>query len=260
MTAVYDIYKAIDKVIPFSSAESWDNCGLLCGDPAAEVKKVITALDITKEVILEAQRVGAELIVSHHPVIFTPRKAVLADSPEGMLLKGGISAVCTHTPFDMSPFGMNKGLFDLLEKPLGLMENGDALEDMGNGNAVGKVYDLKYPISAAECAKKLKDALGCTVVRFADGGKSIGRIAICSGSGGSLLDNAIASGADALVTGDVKHDVLIDARNKGISLFDCGHFHTERIFCGMMAELIKSEFPGLEVSVAESCNDPAEYV
>ncbi|MGN1090848.1 MAG: Nif3-like dinuclear metal center hexameric protein [Huintestinicola sp.] len=260
MTAVYDIYKAIDREVPFSSAESWDNCGLLCGDPSAEVKKVITALDITKDVILEAERVGAELIVSHHPVIFTPRKAVLANSPEGMLLKGGISAICTHTPFDMAPIGMNKGLFDLLNVPLGLMEKGVPLEDMGNGNAVGMVYDMKNAISPAECAKKLKEALSCTVVRFADGGKSIKRIAVCSGSGGSFLDTAAALGADALVTGDVKHDVLIDAHNNGISLFDCGHFHTERIFCGIMAELIKNAFPELEVCMAESCKDPAEYV
>lgn len=260
MITVRDIYKAIDKNAAFSTAEKWDNCGILAGDPEGSVTKIVTALDITKKVILEAHDIGAELIVSHHPVIFTPRRAVLADSPEGMLLRMGISAICVHTPFDMAICGMNKALFDILGEPLGLSENSSPLEDCGNGLAVGKVYDMKMPLSPADCGRRLKNALGCTVVRYADGGGDIKRIAICSGSGGSMLSDAQSLGADALVTGDVKHDVLVDAHNIGMSVFDCGHYHTERVFADVMKGMLHEAFPELDVRAAQNNTDPAGYI
>ena len=106
MATVREIYEYIDSIIPFSTEESWDNSGFLAGDPDAEVTHILTALDITVGVINEAVSEKAELIVSHHPLIFTPLKAVMKTSPAGRLISENICAICTHTPSDTSPVGM----------------------------------------------------------------------------------------------------------------------------------------------------------
>lgn len=259
MIKVRDIYNEIDRLIPFSTAEKWDNCGLLAGSFEGKVTKVLTALDITCEVIKEAEELGAELIVSHHPIIFTPLRSVLTDTPTGMLLASGISAICTHTPFDMADVGMNKGLYDILKVPLGLSEGSEPLEDMGEGRSIGRIYELSEELSAEETAKRLKAALGCECVRLAGNG-NIRRIAISSGAGNSFAVLAQNKGADALVSGDFKHDVLTDAVNSGFILIDCGHFYTERIFCGLMKDILSRAFPETEIRAAESCTDPVKYI
>ncbi|MCI7767352.1 MAG: Nif3-like dinuclear metal center hexameric protein [Oscillospiraceae bacterium] len=260
MAAVRDIYDFIDRIIPFGTQESWDNSGFLVGDPNMQVHKIITALDITNRVIDEAASENAELIISHHPVIFTPLKAVMSGSPVGRMISGNISAICTHTPFDMSPLGMNKGLYELLSSPLGLSEGSLPLEETGEGLSVGRIYELSAPLSPEETAKRAKNALGCSAVRFSDGGREIRKIAVSSGSGGSFVRLAQKKGADALISGDFKHDAFIDSANDGFTIIDCGHFHTERIFCGIMKELLSKEFPHITVTEAKSCTDPAGYI
>ena len=260
MTTVRDIYNFIDSVIPFSTQESWDNSGFLAGDPDMGVHRIITALDITNKVIDEAFYENAELIVSHHPIIFTPLKSVMANSPVGRMINAEISAICTHTPFDMSPLGMNKGLYDLLSEPLGFSEDYTPLEETGDGLSVGRIYELKAPMSAEEAAKRAKSALGCSAVRFSDGGREISKIAVSSGSGGSFVVLAQKKGADALISGDFKHDAFIDSGNEGFTIIDCGHFHTERIFCGIMKKLLSEAFPEIQVTEAKSCTDPAKYI
>lgn len=259
MTTVKDVYDIIDRHAPFSSKESWDNCGILAGRENAEVTQIITALDITADVIREAENAGAELIVSHHPVIFTPLRSVSADSPVGMLMEKKISAVCTHTPFDMAGEGMNMGLYEILKSPLGLSENFIPLEDMGNGLSIGRIYDLNVPLSPRETAEKLKAALGCTVVRFTDTGRKISKIAVSSGAGNSFIETAAEKGAEGLVSGDIKHDSFIHAVNTGFAVFDCGHFHTERIFCTLMKNILEKELGGVEIIEAASCTDPVSY-
>lgn len=258
MTTVADIYSAINELIPFDTKESWDNCGMLAGDPDKGVTKIITALDITNDVIKEAKASGAELIVSHHPVIFSPLKSVTASSPVGRLLSGGVSAICTHTPFDMSPLGMNKGLYDILSAPLGLSESSEPLDDMGNGLSIGRIYELKAPLTSEEVAERAKKALGCTCVRFTKG-HIIKRIAVSSGAGNSFIHLAAQKGADALLSGDFKHDGFIDAVNMDFTVIDCGHFHTERIFCGLMKNILSKRFPEIDIIEAKSCVDPANY-
>lgn len=267
MITVKDIYDEIDRRIHFAAAEEWDNCGILAGDPTAAVTGIITALDITREVIREAEEKGAQLIISHHPIIFRPIRSVLTSTPTGMLLQKGLSAICCHTPFDMSPEGMAKGLFDLLETPLGLIHSSEEpLEKRAcsacpeENLSIGKIYRMREPLSAACCAERLKEALGCRFVRFSRGGGDISKIAVCSGAGGSVISEAAARGADGLVSGDFKHDEFIDAPGKELVLFDCGHFHTERIFGQLMADMLSEAFPNLEICAAESCADPAEYV
>ncbi|MCM1578655.1 MAG: Nif3-like dinuclear metal center hexameric protein [Ruminococcus sp.] len=261
MITVKEIYDQINSIAPFSAAESWDNCGILAGSPDAPVTKVLTTLDITKETVKEAEEKGAGLIVSHHPVIFHPLRTVLADTVTGLLLQKGISAVCVHTPFDMSPAGMAKGLLDILEKPLGLVRSSEEpLEVTGENLSIGKLYLLAEPLSPEKCAKLAKEALGCKYVRFTRGNKPISKIAVCSGSGGSVISLAMDKGANALISGDFKHDQFIDSLNSGFTLIDCGHFYTERIFANLMRDELSEAFPQLEISAADSCIDPVDYV
>lgn len=260
MITVRDIYNAIDRKVPFSTAEKWDNCGLLAGDPYASVTRIITALDITCDAVREAEEKGAELIISHHPVIFTPMKSVTTDTVTGMLLRKNISAVCTHTPFDMADCGMNKGLYNILSGPLGLSQQAEPLEITGENTSIGMIYELNEQLMPSEIAARLKKALGCTCLRYIDTEKPVKRVAVSSGSGNSLAALSASKGADAFISGDFKHDVLIDAKNTGFAIFDCGHFHTERIFCRLMRELLKEEFPELDIIEAESCTDPVKYI
>lgn len=257
MATVKDIYRAIDKISPFSKQEEWDNSGFLVGDMEAEVTKTVTALDITVDVVKEAEKLGAELIISHHPVIFKPLKAVKSDSPVGMLLSKGISAICVHTPFDVSPIGMNKGLYDILGEPLGL-DIPEPLDDLGDGSSLGKIYHLEAPLTAEEAAKLAGKALGCPVVRWWGDG-IIDRLAICSGSGNSLLSLAQGRKADAVLSGDFKHDVIIDAHNMGMIVIDCGHYYTERIFAPMMAQYLADFFPEIEFICSEADTDPVHH-
>lgn len=256
MLTVTDIYNEIDSSVPFSAAESWDNSGILAGCPDGQVTRIITCLDITEGVIAEAAKAGAQLIVSHHPVIFHPLKSVYTDSPVGMLLRSGISAICVHTPFDMAPCGMNMGLYELLSRPLGLVpDSAERLEDMGNGLAIGRIYHLSASLTPAECAGRLKDALGCPSVRYTCGKERIDRIAVCSGAGGSLAELARKKGADAIVTGDLKHDTFIWAENYRFCLFDCGHYYTEKIFAPMMRRMLSRAFPSLVITESEAEKD-----
>lgn len=114
MTTVRDVYNAIDAIAPFSSALDWDNCGLLVGDPSRPVEKVLAALDVTPEVVAEAVRSGAQLIISHHPVIFHPLKALTPGQPAFLAAAAGVAVISAHTNYDMAPAGVNKALADAL--------------------------------------------------------------------------------------------------------------------------------------------------
>ena len=258
-----ELYDYIDERIPFSAQESWDNSGLLVGDTGREIKKVLTALDISKAVIDEAQSLSADVIVSHHPIIFRPLKRIdtseSAAVPVARLIKADIAAICTHTPFDMSPLGMNKGLYELLREPLCLSESYEPLEDLGNGNMIGRIYDIDtiLPMRGRDMAKALKGIFDVRASRsFED--KLIRRIAVSSGAGNSFVEAAFEKGCDALVTGDLKLDSYISAENMGIALFDCGHYGTECIFRDIMRDILKGT--GLEVISSSAEKDPAACI
>ena len=121
---------------------------------------------------------------------------------------------------------------------------------------------MEKPLSPGEIAVAAKTALGCPFVRFTEPSEfmKISRIAISSGAGGSLISEAAAKGAKGLISGDFKHDAFVDSHAGGIALFDCGHFYTERIFCGLMNDMLAAAFPGLEITSAQGCKDPVRYV
>ncbi len=252
MVTVKDIYEFIDGIAPFSVQESYDNSGLIVGSSAKEVKRILLALDITKSVAKEAVEKGYDMVISHHPVIFNGLKKLDPENPAVILATNGISALCMHTNFDIAKGGMN----DILCEKLGLVPSQSLAEE--NGVTIGYVCDCDG-IMPCEIAKKVKSALGNTVVRYVDTKKAIKRIAVCSGSGGSLLGFAMSKNADAFITGDVKHDVFIDAYNNDVCLVDAGHYYTENIFFDLIGAKLGEAFAEIEIAVAESNADVLAY-
>ena len=213
------IYDAIQQIAPFDSAESWDNPGLLVGSPQAQADPLGLALDITPEVLALAKEKGIQTILTHHPVIFHPLKQVREDSPVFQLVQSGITVISAHTNLDRSPkLGTNRVLAERLDLWTGSLA--PELEEMG---VLGELPPCPAPV----LAQKAKDALGCASVNFYDAGIPCRRIAVVAGSGGSLLEEAAAAGADTLITGDVKQDVFVSAQWLGMNLLEVSHFDLE---------------------------------
>lgn len=259
MNLVSEIYTYIDSYAPFSTQEKWDNSGLLTGSMNKKVSKVLVTLDITNEVADEAAEIGAELIVAHHPVIFKPLYSLSENEPSCKLLKSGISAICVHTPYDVAEGGMS----DILMNLVGFEKSEGILEITGQRNksyGFGTIGVASQEYQADELAKKLKNILGCTVVRYTDGGKPIKKAAFCTGSGGNLIEAALNQGADAYITSEVKHDQWLLAKQRGISVFDCGHFHTENIGMIRLCKMLAADFSNIEFVMSEVNKDPVKYV
>lgn len=264
MTTVNTIYEILDRTAPFKYQEKWDNSGLIVGDGDSEVNRILIALDITNSVVDEACRKGADLIISHHPVIFHPLKKIDFNNPVCRLLQEFKSAICIHTPFDVAKGGINDIIYDMLKKPLMLEDDAETIELVSDDGVTGygKICSamLDDNFDEKEIAAVLKDIFGCKVVRYCEGTRYIRRIAFCSGAGGSFLDKVIAMNADVYITGDVKHDQWITAGNSGLALFDCGHYHTERIALDYLRRVIQVNCPDVIVEIAESSTDPVNYV
>ena len=255
---VGDIYDEIDRVAPFRTQDDWDNSGLLVGDRETEVTGIITALDITHETIGEAIAKKANLIVSHHPVIFKPLKHLSMSDPAVRLAANGISAICVHTPLDKAVHGINDMIADMISREFSVSDTRTPMisEAPGSADGDGRIIEItEEGLSAEDMARRLGKMFGGGPVRFAPGMRKIRRVAICSGSGGSLLSFVSKNNCDAYITGDVKHDVWLSAVSEGISLFDCGHFYTERMSAEYLAKLLKTAAPGVNVGTAVTCTD-----
>ncbi|MGN1114455.1 MAG: Nif3-like dinuclear metal center hexameric protein [Oscillospiraceae bacterium] len=249
---VKDIYDKVNAIAPFCCQESYDNSGLIVGEMDKKVSKILLALDITKETAQEAADKQYDLVISHHPVIFNGLKALSPQNPAVILARNNISAIAMHTNFDFAKGGMN----DILCQKLGLIPNEPITIE--NGLNIGYVC-ISEEISPKAMAEKIKNTLGNKVVRYNDCGKMLRKIGVCSGSGGSLLKDCIANNLDALITGDVKHDIFIDAHNQGLCVFDAGHFYTENIFYDYITAQLKELSEDIEISVADSNTDVLSY-
>lgn len=254
MPKVGEIERAIFEIAPRECAMEWDNVGLLVGKPGQEVRKVLVTLDITVEVVDEAERWGADLIVSHHPVIFNGQKIVTDQDIVGRrvlrLIESGISAICMHTNLDIAEGGVN----DTLAGRLGLRDF-YKLENTG----VVRVGTLEAPMPLRDFAVRVSRALACNGLRYADAGRPVYRVGVGGGACGEFEDAAIAAGCDTYVTADLSYHQFVDAKPKGINLVDAGHFPTEDPVCYEVADYLRERFPGLEVKKSEINREPIQY-
>ena len=255
------IYGHLDSIYPFAAQEKWDNSGLLVENHSGEAETVVLALDITNAVVSEANCKWADLIISHHPVIFDPLKRITLGSPVYRLVECDTAAMCLHTNLDIASGGTNGVILRKMQEKFGITAAPEPFEELGGGNSLGWIVELPEKIPAEELAEGLKEIFGCRYIRMSgEKNLKLRRIAICSGSGGSMFGLAYEKGCDALVTGDVKHDVWVDAGNLGFVVLDCGHFHTENIVLPELRRVLEEKFPQLNVEIAERSKDPCQYV
>lgn len=262
-----EIYDFLDSLYPFDLQEGWDNSGHLI-EKNSNVWTVLLTLDIDMRAVVEAAWAGADLIISHHPIIFKPMKKMPYFSPVTELIRQKIGAICMHTNLDIAKGGTNSIILKKLMQNFEVNGDIEPFEDCGNGECLGYIVSLKNCVPREAFGQKLKEIFGCEYVRMNRyGSENVEKIAFCSGSGGSMLDLAIEKGCDALITGDVKHDVWIEANNccvnptdSGINLFDCGHFYTENLVLTELRKVLEQKFPQLEVIIADSSIDPCLYI
>lgn len=262
MICVNDIVTFLETLAPRNMAEGWDNVGLLCGSSAAPVTKILVALDPFPSVCEEAVQLGAELIVTHHPLIFSPLKSVTDASSVGQcihtLLKNGISAINAHTNLDMAPGGVNDvlalalGLEDItVPYPLGLDADGRAYGLLRTGTVASQSLD--------DFLSRVKERLGCPGLRYADGGKPVHRVAVGGGACGSEWLQAVQAGCDTFVTADVKYNQFWDAQQAGLTLIDAGHFYTENPVVAVLAQKLQAAFPEIPVSISKTHRDCMKF-
>ena len=262
MTTVADILRYMETVAPRHMKMDWDNVGLLCGSRNTPVTKVLVALDPFEHVCREAADWGAELIVTHHPLIFQAMKSITDETSIGrgimLLCRNGICAINAHTNLDCTPGGVN----DVLARKLGL-DNISVIRPNGtdeNGNEWGLLRCGEIDQMALDdFLSQVKAALGCEGLRYVDGGKPVRKVAVGGGSCASGMLDALDAGCDTFVTADIKYNQFWDAKDLGLNLIDAGHFHTENPVVAVLAGKIASAFPEVEVKISEKHNDCMKF-
>ena len=259
---VSDILSCVEQSAPNYMKMDWDNVGLLCGDADQQVTKILVALDPFEEVCREAQQIGAQLILTHHPLIFRPCKSVTQADPVGrairFLVKHDISAINAHTNLDCAPGGVN----DVLAQRLGLSQV--SVIDPQGTDSQGRLWGLLRMGSVPEQSLELfldtvKTRLSCPGLRYVSAGRPVKRVAVGGGACGSELMDAVRAGCDTFVTSDLKYNQFWDAQDWGINLIDAGHFYTENPVCTMLKDLMQENFPEITTVISEKHGDCMKF-
>ena len=262
MATVNDILEYVETLAPRYMKMDWDNVGLLCGSRKRPVTKILVALDPFEGVCREAADWGAELIVTHHPLIFKALNTVTDETSVGrciqLLCENRISAINAHTNLDCAPIGVN----EILAEKLGLREI-SVINPMGLSEQEqfwGLLREGWIPEDDLEgFMDTIKLALGCEGLRYVNAGKPVRRVAVGGGACASELMVAVKAGCDTFVTSDVKYNQFWDAYDLGINLIDAGHFYTENPVTEYLAEKIAAEFPDVEVKISETHRDCMKF-
>lgn len=251
---VSELYALLNEHIPPTLSCEWDNDGVMClPEPDREVKSVLIALDITEAVVDCAVADGCDVILSHHPLLFRGVKHMTAEDPVARrtikLCRAGIAAFSFHTRLDALVGGVN----DVLAERLSLSD----VTPFGD-EGIGRVGTLAEPMTAEAFAAVVADCLNAPAVTLADAGKPVHRVAVLGGSGGDDVPAALATGADAYVTGEASHHWLIDAPEMGLSIIVAGHHHTEQPVLDTLLDLLDGWLPDASVCTVDS--DPTKTI
>ena len=258
-----EIIEKIEEKYPRSLALEWDNPGLICGHHDKRIDAVMLALDADRRVIERAVKEGADLILTHHPMIFGSLKQVNDENALGRkllyLIENGIACYAMHTNFDIAKDGMGDGVAKRLNiKALEPLEATNISENEPIG--IGFVGETDKPegISAKELSENVKKCFGLDAAWYYDAKRPIRRIAVCPGSGKGMMKEVVAVKADAFITGDTGHHDGLDYIDEGISLIDAGHFGLEHIFTDIMAEFFMKNLP--EVKLIKEVADERKFI
>ena len=227
-----DLMAKFESWCPVATAMDFDNVGLLVGDPDMEIAKAAVALDATVESVAFAKKVGANLLVTHHPIIFRPLKSVTPDKVTWHAMQAGIAVVSMHTNLDVAQGGVN----DCLAGALQLTDVQSLCDD-----GLGRVGNLPAAMDDAQLAAFVKQQLGAGGVRYNKTGRIHTRVAVGGGACGDLWGEALATGATALISGEAKYNDFLDAAQNGICIAAAGHFATEQVVCGALYQFVKEQ-------------------
>ena len=247
---VKDIIEVIEEFAPLSLQEGWDNSGLCIGSPEDPVTSVLFGLDCTPELVDEAVACGADMIVTHHPLIFSGLKKISSDNKVGeaviKAIKAGISIYAAHTSADK----VIAGVSGAMAARLGL-ENVRILDEDGDGTGLGVVGDLPHPLTSDEAVALVKERFGLEMMKTSRPLEGmISRVAMCGGSGGSLIGAAMKSGAQLYISGDISYHNFFTA--DGFMIMDIGHYESEIEIVDILFSLIKKKFPTFAVRITQN--------
>ncbi|MBR3643573.1 MAG: Nif3-like dinuclear metal center hexameric protein [Parasporobacterium sp.] len=245
-----DVINKLEELSPVKYASEWDNVGLLIGRKDREITKIYVALDATEDVIESAVQSGADMILTHHPMIFTPVRRITNEDFTGRrimkIIHHDICLYAMHTNFDVM------GMADAAADELGLKHRSVlsvTYEDDIAKEGFGRVGRLPRVMTLQECADHVKKCFGIEhVTVYGDLQGMVENAAICPGSGKSMADEAVMAGADVYITGDIGHHDGIDMIARNMAVIDAGHYGIEKLFIPYMLEYLKRELPSLKVA------------
>lgn len=255
-----DIAGFIKRIAPPELAEDWDNVGMLLGSPERDIRTILLCMDITAKTVEEAIGCNADMILSHHPLIFRPLKSLNEEYPKAQiiskLIRSNICVYSAHTNLDAAVGGVNDRLAQVLE--LQEIDSGSCIDKEKFVNLqYGKIGVLKNPIELNGFISMVKDRLNTSYVRvigYID--RKVEKVAVFSGSFDEGLFPLSRDMADVLVTGDIKYHTALDLLEAGLCVIDAGHFNTEKIVLPFLASSLKEQFPGIGIVVSNVEEDP----
>ncbi len=251
--------ETMESIAPKALAFAWDNPGLLIEPRGRELKTILVALDPLPEVALEAARIGADMLLTHHPMFMDGVKRLTREDPETraawILLSNGIGHFAAHTNLDEAPGGVG----DALAERLGLIDV-LRLSESEPAAAPLRVGRLEAPETLAAFSRRVNAALGVDSRFVGEPESRVEKVAVCGGSGMSLLDEAVKAGADVYVTADIKHHQALDARARGIALVDATHEFSERVVLAPLINRLQERFDALQCIVTLKCSEEERSV
>ena len=254
---VKDVTQVIEGFAPLSIQEKWDNSGLCIGSPDAPVSSVLFGLDCTPELVDEAIECGADMIVTHHPLIFSGLKKISPDDMVGeavfKAIKAGISIYAAHTNADK----VIAGVSGAMAAKLGL-KNVEILSEDGEGTGLGVVGELPEPMTAQQMVEMVKERFALKTVKASKPVEGeITKVAMCGGSGGSLISAAKAAGAQLYISGDISYHNFFTP--EGFMLMDIGHYESEIEIVDILFSLVKKKFPTFAVRITQNMHSNPIY-
>ena len=254
---VKDVAAVIEGFAPLSVQEGWDNSGLCVGSPEDEVTSVLFALDCTPELVDEAIDCGADMIITHHPLIFSGLKKISPDDLTGAAvmkaIRAGISIYSAHTNADKVLSGVSGAMASRLS-----LQNVEILDMDGDGTGLGVVGDLPEPLTPEQALALVKEKFSLDVVKASRPGDGlISRVAVCGGSGGSLIGAAKRAGAQLYISGDISYHNFFTP--EGFMIMDIGHYESEIEIVDILFSLIKKNFPTFAVRITQNLNSNPIY-
>ena len=265
-TLLSSVVEKLESIAPLELAESWDNVGLLAGDLETAICRVMTCLTISPRTVKEAIEGKAQLVVTHHPLPFKPLQRIVTSSAAGQslwaLIREGIAIYSPHTAWDNAAAGINSRLAGMLKlteiRPIRVT---GMVDSDGRCLGVGRIGKLHPKLSYSEIIARLQThipSIHATINQEFD--RPFERVAIVCGSGGSLAEAARRAGANLLVTGEATYHQCLEAQSMGLGMLMIGHFQSERFAMAALADILKAEFPSLDVWTSCSECDPVIVV